>query len=128
MGNKNNKQAPGTLSEDEIELLMANTNMNRFDILQWFDGFIKDCPNGKLNKDQFRKTYQQIYPSGDPAAFSDLVFNTFDSDDNKFISFPEFLLAISALSDGDVDKRLHLTVSLTLLLFCPRVLSNFYSL
>ena len=50
-----------------------------------------------------------MYPSGNPGKFSNFVFEVFDTDNNKFITFTEFLLAISALSDGDVSKRLRLT-------------------
>lgn len=32
----------------------------------------------------------------------------FDTDESGFISFNEFLLAVSALSEGDLSKRLHL--------------------
>jgi Ca2+-binding EF-hand superfamily protein len=33
------------------------------------------------------------------------AFDTFDSDDNGTIDFDEFLLAISATSQGDLDDR-----------------------
>jgi hypothetical protein len=32
-----------------------------FDILQ---GFIQDCPNGKLDKKKFLELYKQFYPQG----------------------------------------------------------------
>lgn len=43
MGNKGGKSnAPKQeLSDEEIELLIANTDMDRFKILEWHDGFIK---------------------------------------------------------------------------------------
>lgn len=49
-----------------------------------------------------------MYPNGDGSRYSDLVFNTFDVDKNGFITFYEFLFAISAMSSGDMSFRLHL--------------------
>ena len=43
MGNKQisaNDKGSFDLSEDAIEILMANTHFNRFEIIEWFEGFI----------------------------------------------------------------------------------------
>jgi hypothetical protein len=43
MGNKqitSNDKGSFDLSEDAIEILMANTHFNRFEIIEWFEGFI----------------------------------------------------------------------------------------
>ena len=37
------------------------------------------------------------------------MFEVFDEDGNGVIDFSEFLYAISALSDGDLTRKLHLT-------------------
>jgi hypothetical protein len=45
MGNKSGKKISKTpeqeLSDEEIELLLANTDMDRFKILEWHEGFLK---------------------------------------------------------------------------------------
>ena len=45
MGNKEGKQLTKTsvqeLSDEEIELLQANTDMDRFKIIEWHEGFLK---------------------------------------------------------------------------------------
>lgn len=41
MGNKNAKNVAKTeLNDEEIETLLANTHYNRFEIIDWFEGFI----------------------------------------------------------------------------------------
>ena len=108
-GDKSASKTPvQELTEDEIELLLANTNLDRFKIIEWHEGFLRDCPNGKLNKKKFEETYKQLYPDGHPEKYSQYVFDVFDADNNDAIDFAEFLLVISALSDRDLNKRLHL--------------------
>ena len=68
----------------------------------------KDCPNGKLDKKKFASTFSELYPGGNPEKYSGYVFEHFDADNSKFISFSEFLLVISALSDKELSKRLSL--------------------
>ena len=44
--------------------------------------------------------------NGGDLFFSRLAFDTFDSNNDGTIDFDEFLLAISATSQGDLDQRL----------------------
>lgn len=50
------------LSESEIQLLLKNTTMSREQIVDFHRNFLKDCPNGYLNKKEFLKLFHQIHP------------------------------------------------------------------
>ncbi|CAF1002977.1 unnamed protein product [Rotaria sordida] len=70
--------------------------------------FIDDCPNGKFDKKKFIKVYKQFYSSGKLDHVCKYAFDTFDTNNDGTIDFEEFLLAISATSQGNLQDRLNL--------------------
>ncbi|CAF3182373.1 unnamed protein product [Rotaria socialis] len=107
MGNKGAKKSGSTeLTPKQIAMLKANTNYSEREIREWHAGFLRDCPNGRLDKKKFIEVYKQFYPHGKADNFCKLAFDTFDSNDDGTIDFDEFLLAISATSHGNLDDRL----------------------
>ena len=52
-----------------------------------YKGFVKDCPSGQLNQEEFARIYKQFFPFGDPSQFADYVFNVFDEDKSGTIEF-----------------------------------------
>lgn len=41
------------LTDEEIERLTKNTTYTKQQIQEWHQGFLRDCPNGKLDKKKF---------------------------------------------------------------------------
>lgn len=72
--NSNNKKNATELLEDEIQLLLKNTHFTRDEIIEWHQGFIKDCPKGKLDKKKFIEIYKQFYPQGKADKFCGYVY------------------------------------------------------
>lgn len=70
-----NKQAKTKLTEEDIQMLIANTDFTREKILEWFDEFKEECQDGVIDKKLFIKFYRELLPNkGYPDDFSSYVF------------------------------------------------------
>ncbi|XP_064650371.1 neuronal calcium sensor 1-like isoform X2 [Lineus longissimus] len=101
MGKKNSKLQP-----DQLEELSYKTHFTEEELVQWHKGFMKDCPEGTLTEEGFKKIYKNYFPFGNPSTFASMVFQIFDENKNGTIEFSEFIMALSVTTRGDVDEKL----------------------
>ncbi|CBY24249.1 unnamed protein product [Oikopleura dioica] len=94
------------LNKVAMNKLVEETNFTKQEIRHWHDGFLQDCPTGKLTKYEFAKIYQSFFPKGDPTAFAAFVFNVFDENKDGSIEFSEFITALSLTSRGHFEEKL----------------------
>ena len=85
------KKSKTSLDSEELNYLMKHTNLDGATVKQWYSGFLRDCPNGKMTQDQFFSMYRMLIPEGNTEKFCEHVFRTFDADNNGYIDFLEFL-------------------------------------
>ena len=65
-----------------------------------------DNPTGYLTEGEFIKIYRQFFPFGDPSKFAAFVFKVFDGNADGYISFQEFITALSITSRGTIDEKI----------------------
>ena len=92
------------MSPSEMKDLMRNTHFKEKELRDWYSGFIKDCPDGLLNKEQFIDLYSSFYGSENAKRFASHVFRTFDKNKDGQIGTCYFvfqrMLASKRLIDG----------------------------
>eukprot|EP00092_Neocalanus_flemingeri_P032542 GFUD01035392.1.p1 GENE.GFUD01035392.1~~GFUD01035392.1.p1 ORF type:complete len:217 (+),score=57.06 GFUD01035392.1:66-653(+) len=82
------------LRREDLEFLRSNTRYDKKTILEWHKGFVKDCPNGKMNPATLLDISSIFYSGQKAADFIDEIFDKYDKENLGFINFTEFLLAI----------------------------------
>lgn len=102
MGKQNSKLRPAAVDE----LMRSTTFDSEEDVQLWFKGFIKDCPNGCLTAEDFKRIYCSFFPNGDSAMFSEYVFRTFDRNRDGIVDFQEFLEGVAVVTRGDLHTKL----------------------
>ena len=94
------------LCKNEIEFLQRHTSLERSEIKKWYKEFRKNCPSGRLAKDQFIELYKIFSAYENTEEYCHHIFRTFDKDKDGTINFSEFLLAINVMGSGTVEEKL----------------------
>ena len=94
------------LSGENLEFLKASTGYDESTIKQMHKMFMKECPNGRLTPKKFIDLYKLFIWRGNAEMYCEHVFRTFDTDQNGFIDFGEFLVAMYVTSSGSAEEKL----------------------
>ncbi|UJR29983.1 hypothetical protein I4U23_017530 [Adineta vaga] len=87
-----------TLTEMQIQILLAMTNFTREEVVKWHEDFITNYPNGYMTRKQFVSMYKSLCPKSDPERFARHIFRAFDLDRSNTVDFHEFLVGLSMTS------------------------------
>ena len=97
----------GRLSKEDLEFLKTHTNCDEKTIKKMYKEFKKKSRKGNLTPALFYEMYSKLCQTDNAKDFCNHVFRTFDADDNGYVSFKEFLLAINISSNGSAEEKLN---------------------
>jgi len=102
MGNQKSTSLPPQLAL-ELEVM---TSLSYSEINDLYRQFKNDCPDLKMTVEQFQTLYSDTFPNGNAEKFAELVFKAFDTEDQDYIDFRQFLFTLSAQLKGSFDEKL----------------------
>lgn len=102
----------GAVSKEILEELKLNTKFTETEIVQWYENFKKQCPTGRITKDEFQAIYSKFFPESDAQTYAQHVFRSFDTNDDGTLDFKEYIIALHMTSTGKTTRKLEWAFSL----------------
>lgn len=94
------------LSKELLEDLKSNTKYSEAELCSWYKSFLKECPGGKISKEQFEGIYASFFPDSDPSQYARHVFRSFDTNADGTLDFKEYMVALHLTSGGKTLQKL----------------------
>ncbi|XP_027891072.1 recoverin-like [Xiphophorus couchianus] len=102
----------GAVSKEILEDLKLNTKFSETEIVQWYENFKKQCPSGRISKDEFQNIYRKFFPDSDANTYAQHVFRSFDTNDDGTLDFKEYIVALHMTGTGKTTSKLEWAFSL----------------
>ncbi|XP_010736010.1 recoverin [Larimichthys crocea] len=102
----------GAVSKEILEELKLNTKFSETEIVQWYENFKRQCPTGRISKEEFQDIYSKFFPDGDAQTYAQHVFRSFDTNADGTLDFKEYIIALHMTSTGKTNKKLEWAFSL----------------
>ena len=103
MGSKNGKPV---LRDEDVAALSQSSGMPEVEVKDAFNAFIAEHPNGKMKPKDFREIMSSALPKKDASKMEKHVFRIYDSNNDGYVDFVEFMVVFFILSDGSSEEVL----------------------
>ncbi|KAM3858231.1 recoverin-like [Diretmus argenteus] len=102
----------GAVSKEILEDLKLNTKFSEMELVQWYNNFKKQCPTGRISKEEFQAIYSKFFPDSDANTYAQHVFRSFDTNADGTLDFKEYIIALHLTSTGKTTRKLEWAFSL----------------
>ena len=100
------KDGKPVIRDEDVEALSKSSRMSKEDVKKAFDSFIEEHPDGKMNKGEFAKMMAQALPQEDASKMEKHVFRVYDTNNDGFIDFVEFMVIFFIMTDSSPEEVL----------------------
>lgn len=102
----------GALSREILEELQVSTQFTQEELCAWYQSFLRECPGGRITRQQFQGIYAKFFPDADPKAYAEHVFRSFDANSDGTLDFKEYVVALHMTTAGRPSQKLEWAFSL----------------
>ena len=103
MGSSNGKPV---LRDEDVATLSKSSGLDEAQVKTAFDNFVTEHPDGKMRPKDFREMMQKAIPGKDAKKMEDHVFRIYDSNNDGYIDFPEFMIIYFIMNEGSPQEVL----------------------
>ena len=104
MGSSNGKPV---LRPEDVTALSKSSGLDEAQVKQAFDNFVTEHPDGRMKPKDFREMMEKALPGkGDAKKMEEHVFRIYDSNDDGYIDFPEFMIIYFLMNEGSPQEVL----------------------
>ncbi|XP_076658529.1 neurocalcin-delta B-like isoform X1 [Halictus rubicundus] len=103
---QDDERQPPYIFPERLSSLTCQTGFTKDEIRKLYRAFKQYCPRGAVTTNDLKPAYAKLFPLGDPAKYTQIVFNTFDRDGDGVISFQDLLAEVALITNGDLDQKL----------------------
>merc|ERR1712168_1203383 len=94
------------MGEEDIAALVKSSGLDEVQVKEAFDSWVAEHPNGKMKPKDFREMMSKALPKKDASKMEKHVFRIYDSNNDGYIDFSEFMLIFFIMSDGTPEEVL----------------------
>merc|ERR1712064_143014 len=103
MGSKNGKPV---IREEDIEALSKSSGLEKEAVKEAFENFVAEHPDGRMKPKAFREMMSQALPKKDASKMEKHVFRAYDTNNDGYIDFVEFMVIFYIMADGSLKRFL----------------------
>ena len=97
MGSSNGKPV---VRQEDITALANSSGLEESQVKQYSDAFLRDHPDGKMKPKDFHDMIEKALPKLDTSNMEKHVYRIYDTNDDGYINFTEFMMIFFIMSDG----------------------------
>lgn len=94
------------LTEVDIDYIAKNTAMDKTQVENQYQSFLKKHPDGRISRKSFHTMMKECYPGADTEKLERHIFRMYDSNKDGHIDFREFMIVLYIMSNGSPEENL----------------------
>jgi len=94
------------LTEEDIDFIAKNTAMDKTQVENQYQSFLKKHPDGRISRKSFHTMMKECYPGADTEKLEKHIFRMYDTNKDGHIDFREFMIVLYIMSNGSPEENL----------------------